>query len=65
MTASEYRLVPTAPSVKGRRKAWLTDGGAFQGRQSPSSVTVLQFAYAILLDDGSVAAEKVENCSTF
>jgi hypothetical protein len=33
------RLVPTAPSVKGRQKAWLTDGGAFQGRQSPSSVS--------------------------
>ena len=26
--------MPTAPSVKGRRKAWLTDGGAFRGRMS-------------------------------
>ena len=39
------RLMPTAPSVKGRRKAWLTDWGAFRGRQSLSSVTVLTFAY--------------------
>ena len=32
---------------------------------SPSRVTVLKFAYAIWFDDGTVAAEKVENFSTF
>ena len=35
------RLMPTAPSVKGRRKAWLTDGGAFRGLRSPRHCTDL------------------------
>ena len=35
------------------------------GRQSPSSVTVLKYAYVFWLDDGSVAAEKVEHFSPF
>ena len=42
-------VTPRAHCTVSQRtqKVWLTDGGAFQGRQSPSSVTVLKFAYVI------------------
>ena len=50
-TVSERSIMPHAHCTVSQRtqKAWLTDGGGFQGRQSPSSVTVLKFAYGDLI----------------